>query len=222
MQFPACSEEPSSSRLASERGKPAGDIIVFKEIDHIFMEAMIAGDEQELGEAESLSDASLEHITTEIDQFYSLCDVQALDDTWIMDGSFEVPSLPQQALGAAASATNNIAATSSAAVDGPRETCFTAWARPESDSDEAALLVVEEPQKLLRKAVGGRAWAANNGGGSTTRTDEEGGIKNHILTERKRREKLNKMFLILKSLVPSIDKVRRQHFSVYVCSLAFF
>uniref|UniRef100_A0A0D9YAU6 BHLH domain-containing protein n=1 Tax=Oryza glumipatula TaxID=40148 RepID=A0A0D9YAU6_9ORYZ len=31
-------------------------------------------------------------------------------------------------------------------------------------------------------------------------------IKNHVMSERRRREKLNEMFLILKSLVPSIDK----------------
>jgi hypothetical protein len=214
MQFPACSEEPtSSSPSANETGK-AADIIMLEDLDHITMEAMIAGG-QELGEAESLSDPSLEHITKEIDEFYSLCeemDVQALEDTWIMDGSFEVPSSPQPAPGAAA--TNNNNATSSLPVDGPRATSFKAWARPESDSDEVVVPVVEEPQKLLKKAVGGGAWAANNGGGGTTRTAQESGIKNHVMSERKRREKLNEMFLALKSLVPSIHKVTQTFFVV--------
>ncbi|KAK8449366.1 hypothetical protein SEVIR_7G207500v4 [Setaria viridis] len=205
MQFPACSQEPSSSPSANETGKPA-DIIVFEDLDHIAMEAMIAGG-QELGEAESLSDGTLEQITKEIDEFYSLCeemDVQPLEDTWIMDGSFEVPSSPQPAPGPA---TTNAAATSSALVDGSRATSFTAWARPESDSDEVAVPVVEEPQKLLKKAVAGGAWAANNGGGGMTRMAQESGVKNHVMSERKRREKLNEMFLVLKSLVPSIHKV---------------
>jgi hypothetical protein len=72
--------------------------------------------------------------------------------------------------------------------------------------------VVEEPQKLLKKVVGGGAWAGNIDGSSTTRTAQESGIKNHVMSERKRREKLNEMFLILKSLVPSIHKVIAQTF----------
>jgi hypothetical protein len=207
MQFPACCEEPSSSPLANESGK-AADIIVFEDLDHIAMEAMLAGG-HELGEAENLTDPSLEHITKEIDEFYILCeemDVQALEDTWIMDGSFEVPSSLQPAQGAAA--TNNDAAP----VDGSRTTCFTAWARPGSDANEVVVPVVEEPQKLLKKVVGGGAWAGNIDGSSTTRTAQESGIKNHVMSERKRREKLNEMFLILKSLVPSIHKVIAQTF----------
>jgi hypothetical protein len=207
MQFPACLEEPSSSPLAIETGKPA-DIIVFEDLDHIAMETMIA-ERQELGEAVSLSNASLDDITKDIDEFYKLYEergVQALEDTWIMDGSFEVRFSPQPTQGAAA--TNNAANTSSARINGSRATCFTAWARPKSDSDEAVVRVVEERQKLLKKAVGGGAWAVNNGGGSTTRTGaQESGIKSHVITERKRREKLNEMFHVLKSLVPSIHKV---------------
>ncbi|CAO2036080.1 unnamed protein product, partial [Urochloa humidicola] len=92
LQFPACSQDPSSSPSANETGK-INDIVVFEDLDHNAMETMIAGG-QELGEVESLSDASLAHITKDIDEFYSLCeemDVHPLEDTWIMDGSFEVP-----------------------------------------------------------------------------------------------------------------------------------
>ncbi|CAN6276572.1 unnamed protein product [Urochloa humidicola] len=207
MQFPAsCSAEPSSSPCANEPSK-ASDIIVFEVLDHNAMETMIAGD-QGIGEAESLSNETLEHITKEMDEFYSLCeemDVQPIGDTWITDGSFGVPSSPQLAAGAA----NNNAAASSTLANGARETSFTAWARPESDySDEAAVPVVGEPQKLLKKAMAGGAWVNSNGGGGATRTNyQENGVKNHVMSERKRREKINEMFLVLKSLVPSIHKV---------------
>jgi len=204
MQFPACSEEPSSSPSANETGK-AADIIVLEDLDHNAME--IAGG-QELDEAESLSNATLEHITKEIDEFYSLCeemDVQPLEDGWIMDGSFEVPSSPQPAAGA----STDDAAISSTLFGGSRATSFAAWMGSASDSGEVAVPVIEEPQKLLKKVVAGGAWA-NNGGGGTTRTTQEGGIiKNHVMSERKRREKLNEMFLVLKSLVPSIHKVNK-------------
>ncbi|KAG2567944.1 anthocyanin regulatory R-S protein-like [Panicum virgatum] len=204
MQFPACSEEPSSSPSANETGK-AADIIVLEDLYHNAME--IAGG-QELDEAESLSNATLEHITKEIDEFYSLyeeMDVQPLEDSWIMDGSFEVPSSPQPAAGA----STDDAAISSTLFGGSRATSFAAWIGSASDSGEVAVPVIEEPQKLLKKVVAGGAWA-NNGGGGTTRTTQEGGIiKNHVMSERKRREKLNEMFLVLKSLVPSIHKVNK-------------
>jgi len=204
MQFPACSEEPSSSPSANETGK-AADIIVLEDLDHNAME-IVGG--QELDEAESLSNATLEHITKEIDEFYSLCeemDVQPLEDSWIMDGSFEVPSSPQPAAGA----STDDAAISSTLFGGFRATSFAAWMGSASDSGEVAVPVIEEPQKLLKKVVAGGAWA-NNGGGGTTRTTQEGGIiKNHVMSERKRREKLNEMFLVLKSLVPSIHKVNK-------------
>jgi hypothetical protein len=178
------------------------------------METMTAagGHGQELGEAESLFNASLECITKDIDEFYSLCeemDVQLLpiEDSWIMvDGSnFKVPSSPQPTPPVAT--TTSVADTSSAPADGSRATSFMAWTRSsQSYSDEVAVSAVKEPQKLLKKVVtGGRAWA-NFGGG---------GIKNHVMSERKRREKLNGMFLILKSLVPSIHKVLKKIQSIF-------
>lgn len=201
MQLPACS--PS----ANELGKPA-DKIVLKDLDHNATETIIPREGQELGEADSLSNASLENITKDIDEFYTLCmemDVQPLEDSWILDGSFEVPSSPQAALGAA---TDEDAALT---MPGSRAMSFTAWTRSGSDSDEIAVPVIEEPQKLLKKVVTGGAWA-KNGGGGTTRTMQETGIKNHVISERKRREKLNEMFLVLKSLIPSIRKVTPSFF----------
>jgi len=209
-QEPSPSSNTPSANETSEAAADADDIVVFEDLDHNAMEmetitAVVEGHGQELREAESLSNASLEHITKEIDEFYSLCeemDVQPLEDGWIMDGSnFEVPSSPQP------TPPGNLA-------DGSRATSFMAWTRSsQSCSDEAvaAVPVIEEPQKLLKKVVaGGGAWANCGGGGvgtSTTGAAQESGVKNHVMSERKRREKLNEMFLILKSLVPSIHKV---------------
>ncbi|KAJ1272241.1 hypothetical protein BS78_06G187200 [Paspalum vaginatum] len=208
LPYPTCSQEPSANPSQNE----AADIIVFEDLDHSAMERMLdaEGQEQEVGEDESPSNASLERITKEIDEFYVLfeeMDVQPLEDGLAMDGSFQVPSSPpQRELGVAATA--NDGATSSAPDDASLVTSFTAWARSESDSNEVAVPVIEEPQKLLKKVVAGGAWANNGGGGATrTRATQESGIKNHVMSERKRREKLNEMFLILKSMVPSIHKV---------------
>jgi len=204
---------------ANETGEATDDVVVFEDLDHNAMEmetitAVAGGDGQELGEAESLSNASLEHISKEIDEFYTLCEemnVQPLplEDGWIMDGSnFEVPSSPQLA-------PLNLA-------DGSRATSFMAWTRSsQSCSDEvAAVPVIEEPQKLLKKVVaGGGAWANCGGGGTTGTAQEISGIKNHVMSERKRREKLNEMFLILKSLVPSIHKVLKNTTSIFYPSV---
>ncbi|KAJ1276701.1 hypothetical protein BS78_05G234800 [Paspalum vaginatum] len=74
-------------------------------------------------------------------------------------------------------------------------------------SDEVVVPVIEEPQKFLKKVVASGAWANIGGGGTTARVTQESGNKNHVMSERKRREKLNEMFLILKSMVPSIHKM---------------
>ena len=210
-QCPVYLQEPSSNPSANEAGE-AADIVVFEDLGHNAMETMTAAGNEPV----SLFNASLEHITKEIDDFYSLCeemDVQPLplEDGWIMDGSnFEVPSSPQPA-------PLNLA-------DGSRATSFIAWTRSsQSCSDEvAAVPVIEEPQKLLKKVVAGRGAWANCGGGvgtSTTGTAQESGIKNHVMSERKRREKLNEMFLILKSLVPSIHKVLKKIPSIFYPSV---
>ncbi|TVU14930.1 hypothetical protein EJB05_38427 [Eragrostis curvula] len=190
--------EPSSSPSAN-RTSEADDRMVFEDLDRNDLETMIAGT-KELGDVEILSNASLEHATEGIVEFYNLCeelDVQPLEDDWIMDGSFEIPCSP---------AANNNASNVSTPVD--RLTSFMKWTGA-ADSDEVAVVpVVGEPQKLLKKVVAGGAWENSGGGGSTTRSEtQESGIKNHVMSERRRREKLNEMFLVLKSLVPTIHKV---------------
>ncbi|KAG0526971.1 hypothetical protein BDA96_06G192200 [Sorghum bicolor] len=216
-QCPTYSEYPSTNPSANETGEAADDdVVVFEDLDPnaMDMETMTAfgGHGQELGEAESLFNANLKYITKEFDEFYSLCeemDMQQLEDDWTMvNGSnFEDPSSLQPAPPGATTA--NVADTSSTRADSSRATSFMAWTRSsQSYSDEvAAVSVIEEPQKLLKKVVAGSGAWANYGGRDTIGTFQQSGIKNHIMSQRKRREKLNEMFLILKSLVPSVHKV---------------
>jgi hypothetical protein len=199
-QFPACTEEPCSSRSANETDE--ADITVFEDLDHNAIEKMIVTKGQELGEFGIMSGAtSLEHVANEINEFYSLweeLDVQHLEDDWIMEGSVEIPGSPEAAV-AAPGATGDVSTTVG------RMTSFMAWAG--TDSNGAAVPVIGEPQKLLKKVVAGGAWE-NSDGGNTMRSTQETGIKkSHVMSERRRREKLNEMFLILKSLVPTIQKV---------------
>lgn len=246
-QCPTYSEEPSSSPSeANETGEAAADdgTFAFEELDHnngMDIEAMTAagghGQEEELREAEALpDDASLEHITKEIEEFYSLCeemDLQALplplEDGWTVDASnFEVPcSSPNPAPPPVDRATANVAADASRApVYGSRATSFMAWtrsSRQSSCSDEAAPAVVpaiEEPQRLLKKVVAGGGGAWESCGGATGAAQEMSATKNHVMSERKRREKLNEMFLVLKSLLPSIhrvmNKIRTIDFSFFL------
>ncbi|XP_071682764.1 anthocyanin regulatory R-S protein isoform X2 [Lolium perenne] len=172
IQFPTCSEseEPSSSPSQNEPGDEAN--IVFEDLDHNAVEGMMSG------EIECLSDGNLELITKEINELYNIgeeLDVRALEDNWILGGSFEVMSSLE--------------------------------AEPVSDADRITddVLTRRESQKLLKKAMAGGAWT--NGGGGDMARGQESNVKGHVMSERRRREKLNEMFLILKSLVPSIHKV---------------
>ncbi|CAD5196922.1 unnamed protein product [Musa acuminata subsp. malaccensis] len=75
---------------------------------------------------------------------------------------------------------------------------------------------VRAPQELLKKILMDRAWL---GGGHRLKRRvknglpekfwrPEGGARaSHVLSERKRREKLNEKFLVLRSLIPSVSKV---------------
>ncbi|XP_044970457.1 anthocyanin regulatory R-S protein-like [Hordeum vulgare subsp. vulgare] len=199
-------EEPSSPS-ADDAGEAD---IVFQDLDHNTMAAMIPG-ELELGEVECLSDDNLERITKEINGFYGLCDeldVGALDENWIIGGSFEVMSSPEAPPAPAATGgiTDGIVTLSAAASS--LSSCFTAWKRSWDSAEDMAAPVAGQSQKLLKKALAGGVWAINGGGGGgTARAQESSNTKNHVISERRRREKLNEMFLILKSLVPSIHKV---------------
>ncbi|KAF7017830.1 unnamed protein product [Triticum aestivum] len=207
LKFPTCSksEEPNSSPSADDTGDAD---MVFEDLNHNTMATMMPG-ELELGEVECLSDGSLEQITKEINGFYGLCDeldVGALEENWIMGGSFEVMSSPEALPAPAATDGITDGAVTFSSVEPSRSSCFTAWKRSLDSTKDVAASVAGESQKLLKKVLAGGAWA-NNGGDGTARAQESTNTKNHVISERRRREKLNEMFLILKSLVPSIHKV---------------
>ncbi|KAG8042787.1 hypothetical protein GUJ93_ZPchr0326g22929 [Zizania palustris] len=236
LPFPAstCLEEPMSSSPSptNETGDGADVDIMLAELVHSavapeerelgadvnimlaeLVHSAVAPEERELGadfvvvESVPDDDANLERVSMEIDELYGLCEeldvVRSLEDdsgSWLVEpaaGSFQlVPaSFPDQA--APAAAANDVVS---------RTSCFVAWKRSDF-SDEVAVLVAggEYSQRLLKKTVGGGA-RMSTGRGSAART-EECSIKNHVLSERRRREKLNDMFFILKSMLPSIHKV---------------
>jgi hypothetical protein len=195
LRFPTCSEVEELSSSPSEKETEEADI-VFEDLDHNVAEATATIS----GEMGCLSDGNLERITKEIDELYGLCeelDVRALEDNWIMDGSFEGMSSPD-----AGGITDDVA-TLTSSVESSRPSCFTAW---KTSPQDVAASAAGESQKLLKKAVAGGAWTNDDGDG-TVRA-QESNVKGHVMSERRRREKLNEMFLILKSLVPSIHKVR--------------
>ncbi|PAN21310.1 hypothetical protein PAHAL_3G434200 [Panicum hallii] len=217
LQFPACTEEPNSSPSVDET-REASDIIVFEDVDHnAAMEPMIS-EGHERGKfftTECLPDANFEEVTMEIDELYNnFCeglDVQLLEDDWIsIDGLLEAPPSLEPAPEAATDDGDGDH-TLSKPVDGSRFlSSFKAWTRPESDR-AAAPATAGAPQKMLKKVVSGGAWWASNGGDESTAwrtaTQESGITKSHVMSERRRREKLNEMFLVLKSLIPSTRKV---------------
>ncbi|XP_051218683.1 anthocyanin regulatory R-S protein isoform X2 [Lolium perenne] len=199
LRFPTCSEVEELSSSPSEKETEEADI-VFEDLDHNVAEATATIS----GEMGCLSDGNLERITKEIDELYGLCeelDVRALEDNWIMDGSFEVMSSPAPPVPDAGGITDDVA-TLSSSVESSRPSCFTAW---KMSSDSPQDVAAGESQKLLKKAVAGGAWTNDDGDG-TVRA-QESNVKGHVMSERRRREKLNEMFVILKSLVPSIHKV---------------
>ena len=209
LQFPTRStpsEAPTSSPSENETAGEAD--IVFEDLDHNAAEAMISG------EIERLPDGNLERITKEIDELYGLCeevDVRALEDNWILDGSFEVMPSPEAAVVPDEGGIADDVVTLSSSVEFPRPSCFMAWKRPsDSSEDVAASVAAGESQKFLKKVVTGGVWTNDGGGG--TATAQESNVKGHVMSERRRREKLNEMFEILKSLVPSIQKVTRTFF----------
>lgn len=189
LRFPTCSESEEPSSSPSENGTGEADI-VFEDLDQAAAEGLISG------EIECLSDGNLERITKEIDELYSLCeelDVRAIEDDWIMDGSFE----QMDAVG-----NTDDVVTLVSSIESSRSSCFTEWKRTSDlPGGDVSASAAWESQKLLKKAVVGGAWT-NDG-----RRAEESNVKGHVMSERRRREKLNEMFLILKSMVPSIHKV---------------
>ncbi|XP_058082223.1 transcription factor GLABRA 3-like isoform X2 [Magnolia sinica] len=96
--------------------------------------------------------------------------------------------------------------------NGSCESSFAAW-RKDSDAQKPSL--IGGSQKMLKKILFDVTWMH---GGCLPKIHEELGCKlwkieagnisvNHVLSERRRREKLNEKFLVLRSLIPSISKV---------------
>ncbi|KAF8380233.1 hypothetical protein HHK36_027715 [Tetracentron sinense] len=98
---------------------------------------------------------------------------------------------------------------------GNHETNFTRWKR--GGSVGVQMPQTDTPQKILKKIL---FEVARMHGGCSLKSREENGGKdgqwnlegdnigmNHVLLERRRREKLNEKFLVLRSLVPIISKV---------------
>ncbi|XBH97222.1 hypothetical protein VPH35_087495 [Triticum aestivum] len=198
LPFLACSESelPSSNPSIDEAGNREVDIVVLEDLDHNVAKGIIS----ELGEVECMSDVNLDHVTEEVDEFYGLIeelDVRSLEDNWVMERSFEYMSSLEMAPDMDARSIDDAIITLSSFVKGSRPSCFTVWKRS-SDCEDMVARVTGESQKLLKKAIAGGAW--------TTRP-QESNIKTHVLSERRRREKLNDMFLVLKSMVPSINKM---------------
>ncbi|KAG8378968.1 hypothetical protein BUALT_Bualt07G0039600 [Buddleja alternifolia] len=89
-----------------------------------------------------------------------------------------------------------------------RESSFACWKKDRLSSPQT-----RTPQKLLKKVLfevarmheNFRLESAKHNDNSRTEVDESD--RNHVLSERKRREKINERFTILGSLVPSGGKV---------------
>ncbi|RLM73402.1 hypothetical protein C2845_PM15G17390 [Panicum miliaceum] len=197
LQYPACMYVPSTNVT----GQAENVIVLLDDLDENAT-AMISEDRHEFGEIDHLfnTNTNLEQIT-EIEDFYGLweeLDVQPLESSWVMDG----PSM------VAAPEAAKHAATQSAPTESSRMTSFVAWMTPSSGELAAlAVPIIGEPQNLLKKVVTGGAWMNNGDERTGRRIAKESGIKNHVKSERRRREKLNEMLLILKSLIPTIRKM---------------
>ncbi|VAI11805.1 hypothetical protein VPH35_075931 [Triticum aestivum] len=198
LPFSACSESevPSSSPSTNETGNGEVDIVMLEDLDHNVVDGMIS----KLGEVECMSDINLDHVSEEVDKFYGLIkelDMRSLEDNWVMERSFEYMSSLEMAPDMDAPSIDDAVITLSSFVKGSHPSCFTVWKRS-SDWEHVVARVTGESQKLLKKAVAGGAWIAR---------PQESNIKTHVLSERRRREKLNDMFLVLKSMIPSINKM---------------
>ncbi|CAM0908010.1 unnamed protein product [Alopecurus aequalis] len=196
-----CSESKAltSSPSADDTGEAD---IVFEELDHTTSEALI------LGEIECLSNGNPERITKEIDELYGLCeelDVRPLEDNWVMGGSFGVMYSPEAPVVPHANEITDDVVTLGIPVESSRQSCFMGWKRASDSVKDVNASVAGESQKFLKKVVTGGEWTSDRGGGIAIA--QESNVKRHVMTERRRREKLNEMFLILKWLVPSIQKV---------------
>nr|AGL98426.1 bHLH1 [Tulipa fosteriana] len=92
------------------------------------------------------------------------------------------------------------------------ESSFSAWQRNSSCRKP----FTDSPQKLLKKILEGcvsmhndrslRPYEDTRLGNNTSKPEGDDASASHVISERRRREKLNEKFIVLKSLVPSITK----------------
>lgn len=96
---------------------------------------------------------------------------------------------------------------------GSHESSFVVWKRSLNTPKPHSI----NSQRLVKKILVDTAWMH---GGRPLKPQEESGLRSkvwklegddanasHVLSERRRREKLNEKFLVLRSLVPSLSKV---------------
>ncbi|XP_025878345.1 anthocyanin regulatory R-S protein [Oryza sativa Japonica Group] len=183
LQLPACSDEPISSGTPSSPSSPptkeTGDANTVV-IDDLFLahsDAILPAGGDQKEEHQLGDDLGQQQAATAMEIDDDV--IYSLIRNWDNDSSSSWIELLDHAIVSPAS-------------------CFVPWKRTELDKE--AVAGGEAAQRLLKKVVGGGGAWMNRAAGSCS-------IKNHVMSERRRREKLNEMFLILKSLVPSIDKV---------------
>uniref|UniRef100_A0A0E0KTS0 BHLH domain-containing protein n=1 Tax=Oryza punctata TaxID=4537 RepID=A0A0E0KTS0_ORYPU len=203
LQFPICLEVLSSSPSPNETEDEDivfDGLIIHNDIEEEQM--VILQEEHELGDVvvvtECVTNANLDTITMETDELFSLCEELDLD----LGSNQLVPTSAPETVAAAAAAANDVDGVANS-----RASCFMSWKRANPDKVVVPITAGIESQKLLKKAVSGTEWISNDGRGSVAITTQGSSIKNHVMSERRRREKLNEMFLILKSLLPSVRKV---------------
>ncbi|BAT13485.1 Os11g0258700 [Oryza sativa Japonica Group] len=218
-------DTPPRAAFSSEAG--VADIVVFEDLDHgnTAVEAtttMVPGEPEphavaggEVAECESNAHNDLEQITMDdIGELYSLCEeLDVLDDdssSWVADPWSSFQLVPT----AEATDVDDAVVAALGAIDGscrPSPSSFVAWKRtPDSDEVQAVPLISgEPPQKLLKKAVAGAgAWMNNADGSAATMTTDQGSsIKNHVMSERRRREKLKEIRSeFMRCLLLQVDK----------------
>ncbi len=111
---------------------------------------------------------------------------------------------------------------------------FSRWTTPEGSDDNKTMISPGTTQRMLKSILmivpsshcsyRGAETPESRGGKGASGTRKVGAIQgdfsaNHVLKERRRREKLNEKFIILRSLVPFMTKVIK--YSLYFYKAVF-
>ncbi|XP_020592379.1 anthocyanin regulatory R-S protein-like [Phalaenopsis equestris] len=93
------------------------------------------------------------------------------------------------------------------------DSSFRVW----EEGSKSSKIFIRFPQRMLKKILFGRNWIngdewvksheENVPRNKAFKSEADDANSNHVLSERRRREKLNEKFVTLRSLVPSISKV---------------